>query len=220
MNIQVKICGITNDADAQSAAGCGADVIGCVVDIAYSPRSISVDKAATIIAGSSVPVILLFEKPCGEIKKRLPHPRPYGIQLVGDCTARDIQELKRDTGCAVLKTVHIPKGGKGAAVDDILMQLRQYAEAGADLIVLDALVRHKRGGTGQTCDWGAAGSIVRASPVPVFLAGGITPSNVLDALHQVGPQGVDVSSGVEAQPGRKDPEKMALLIRSVRSLEQ
>lgn len=83
-------------------------------------------------------------------------------------------------------------------------------------MVLDTLVKKKKGGTGQICDWSTAEKLVSSSPVPVFLAGGITPVNVKKALDQVQPYGIDVSSGVEIKPGRKDPQKIKQLMQNIK----
>lgn len=82
--------------------------------------------------------------------------------------------------------------------------------------MLDAFVEGVHGGTGKILDWDLAGRIVELSPRPVILAGGLTPDNVAEAIERVQPAGVDVSSGVEASPGRKDFVKMRDFVRAVR----
>ncbi|MEW5882630.1 MAG: phosphoribosylanthranilate isomerase [Armatimonadota bacterium] len=88
-------------------------------------------------------------------------------------------------------------------------------EREADLVLLDALEKGAWGGTGRTVDWQAAASFVRSSPLPVVLAGGLTPKNVGEAVRVVQPFGVDVSSGVEVSPGVKDPALVRAFIRAV-----
>jgi phosphoribosylanthranilate isomerase len=107
------------------------------------------------------------------------------------------------------------------SVAQINSQIENYRAAGVDVIVLDTLVKHrgsiKKGGTGQTCDWKMAHQIVASAPLPIFLAGGITPLNVREAVMAVRPQGIDVSSGVELKPGKKDTDKIIQLIQTVRA---
>ena len=92
----------------------------------------------------------------------------------------------------------------------------KYHGAGVDVVVLDAMAGKKRGGTGRLCDWGTARKLVDSSPVSVFLAGGITPANVREAVNQVRPSGIDLSSGVEKTPGRKDPGKISELMKNIK----
>ncbi|MEI6126408.1 MAG: phosphoribosylanthranilate isomerase, partial [Pseudomonadota bacterium] len=185
-----------------------------------SPRSVSVEAATSIIKSSTIPVVLLFEKSCEEIKKIALHAKPYGVQLVGESQPGEIELLRQDTGCAVWKTLHLPKDHSGGlAFDDTLVSANLFAAAGVDIIVLDTLLKNKRGGTGEVCDWKTAHKIACACRAPVFLAGGITPANVQDAVARVNPYGVDLSSGVEELPGKKDPEKIALLMERIRSVE-
>jgi phosphoribosylanthranilate isomerase len=80
--------------------------------------------------------------------------------------------------------------------------------------VIDAFGEHAYGGTGQTVDWTLAAEVARAAPI--LLAGGLTPSNVAGAIRQVRPYGVDVSSGVEQSPGKKDPDKVKAFIQAAR----
>ena len=220
MKVHVKICGITNSEDAKCAARSGADFIGIVVEISSSPRSVSAETAEKIIKSSSLPAVLLFEKSCEEIKNIALQSKPYGVQLVGEHQPYEIEALRHDLGCAVWKTVHLPKDqAEGMSFDAMLLSVKRFADAGADIIVLDTLLKNKKGGTGEVCDWETARRLISSCRVPVFLAGGITPANVQDAVARVNPYGVDLSSGVEQRPGKKDPEKIALLMEKIASVE-
>jgi len=217
MKTFVKICGITNPEDAKIAAGSGADFLGVILEINGSPRSVSVDTARKIIDVSSIPVILLLEKPCRAIKQLLSHISPHGVQLIGEYPLNDIKGLKAQASCAVWKTIRVPKNKENKIpLPDLLGALKKYPDSGVDVLVLDTLVKKKKGGTGQICDWSTAEKLVSSSPVPVFLAGGITPVNVKKALDQVQPYGIDVSSGVEIKPGRKDPQKIKQLMQNIK----
>jgi len=220
MKTHIKICGITTREDALMAQQYGADFIGIIVDVAGTPRSVTAATAAEIRAGVSVPVVVLVEQPAARILDILACIRPAGVQLIGDYAHEDIRLLKRTAGCAVWKSLHLPAGGGAeTAVPATHAAIERYADAGIDVVVFDTRIGNKKGGTGITCDWNLARTLVSRSRLPVFLAGGITPHNIDAALAKVCPYGIDVSSGVEQRPGRKDPDKIALLMRQLRSCD-
>jgi phosphoribosylanthranilate isomerase len=214
MSVRVKICGIMCRQDADWALANGADYIGIIVDIAGSPRTVTVETAARICSGITSSVVLM-EAPADAIVAALGIIQPLAVQLVGRYAPEDIRRLKQAGGSAVWMTIHVPPAG--AAACDIVRRIDQLHAAGLDAIVLDTLLAGHKGGTGLTCDWDTAADMVRCAPLPVFLAGGLTPDNVARAAAAVRPYGVDVSSGVEACPGRKDPEKVARFMQQARS---
>ncbi len=219
MKTCVKICGITNSEDARVVAGSGADFLGVIVDIQESPRSVSVHAAQTITDCSPLPVILLLEKDRSHIKDAVALIKPYGIQLIGDYPLEEITRLKEETGCFIWKTVRVPKKQLEETTFDILLStITKHHAAGVDTMVLDTMVAKQKGGTGQVCDWKTAEKLVAACPVPVFLAGGITPGNVQAAITQVKPYGIDLSSGVEKTPGKKSLEKITKLMHNIKLL--
>ncbi len=217
MQPKIKICGITDSGAARLAARCGADFIGLVCEIERSPRCISRGAAAGIAEKSPLPVILLVDKPAGEAIEIGRLVRPHGLQLIGEHLPDELENIRLETGCSIWLPVRIParKGPpeRGQAYCEAV------ARSGCDTVVLDTLVDGMKGGTGVTCDWALAEKIAGASPVPVFLAGGITPDNAAEACRQVRPAGIDVSSGVEAAPGVKDPAKVEKLVAAIRSLK-
>lgn len=215
MTMRIKICGITTRDDACSALAHGADYIGIIVDIAGSPRSVTVAEAARISAGIG-PVVVLMEAPFAAIAAALCRVKPHAVQLIGAYAPEDIRQLKQSGGTPVWMTVHVPPAGRTATAD-LERSIGRLHAAGLDAIVLDTLLAGHKGGTGQTCDWDAAAAIVRTAALPVWLAGGLTPDNVAGAAAAVRPFGVDVSSGVESSPGRKDPDKVARFIHHARS---
>ena len=222
MGVRVKICGITSVEDALAAGDAGADFIGVIVEIEGSPRAISSAAARNIIEESRVPVVVLLEKSPSDIEKLADSLRPYAIQLIGEAAPGMVEKLTSRISVRIWKTVQVPQRGAG---DALLAGLRaviaQYHSAGIDAVVLDTLVKlpdkQYKGGTGQVCDWDTAQQLVAQSPLPLFLAGGINPSNAREAITAVHPYGIDVSSGVEAAPGRKDLHKIVALMRIVRS---
>jgi len=219
MKTFVKICGITNIKDVNFVANSGVDFLGVILEIEGSPRSVSIERAKNIIDCSSIPVILLLEKPFNEIKSIIFQLKPHGVQLIGNYSSNDIKKIKKSTQCAVWKTIRIPqKQIDQTPFIDLVNMINENHNLGVDIVVLDTLVKKKKGGTGQTCDWWTAAKLVKISSVPVFLSGGITPTNVGAAINQVKPYGVDLSSGVEKKPGQKDPKKITELMQKIKTM--
>jgi len=211
MTVRIKICGITCISDAQCASTLGADYIGIVVNIAGSHRSVSIQQAAEISLGIPKPV-LLMEGPIKPINTVLRRIKPHAVQLIGSYTPEDIKCIKEETGVKIWKPVRVPRSDD-AMEHDFEQQLAELQHATIDALVLDTLVAGHKGGTGQTCDWNTAARIVNSADLPVFLAGGLTPENVAQAVALVKPHGVDVSSGVESSPGHKDLQKVSGFIQ-------
>jgi phosphoribosylanthranilate isomerase len=223
MDIRVKICGITSVEDALAAGTSGADFIGVIVEVAGSPRSVSAAAARRIIENSSSPVVVLLEKEPADVERIADSLQPYGIQLVGETAPGIVESLASRIRPRIWKTVQVPQRSAGGAPAAALRALiEQYHAAGASVVVLDTLVQREgkqyKGGTGQVCDWETARKLAAEAPLPLFLAGGINPSNVREAISAVHPYGIDLSSGVEEAPGKKDPHKIVELMRMVRSV--
>lgn len=211
----LKICGVTNVADAQLVGESGADFCGMLVNVGFSERSLSLQRATTVAAASRAPVVILLCDPglalVQEVEARL---KPYAIQLLGHESLGFVRELKIITKCRIWKTIHLPiVAGQDTPA--------AYARAGADVLLIDRMDTSegfaRLGGTGKPADWQAAARVVREAPVPVFLAGGISPDNVAQAIIEVKPQGIDLCSGVEAARGKKDPEKVRRLVKNFRA---
>jgi len=218
MQPKIKICGITGAGDAALAERCGAHYIGLVCEIGYSPRCISRAAAADITRLSRLPVILLLDNPASEIVDIVSEVHPFGIQLISDLTPDDIALVKKQTACSLWLPVRVPVHVQQVfSVTEQTNRLAALKRAGIDVIILDAMVDGMKGGTGTICDWNIAARIVAASPLPVFLAGGINPENAAQAITLVQPAGIDVSSGVEKTPGVKHAGKIKRLVNEVRS---
>jgi phosphoribosylanthranilate isomerase len=212
MSVKVKICGVTNNEDACAVREQGADFIGIIVNIYGSRRSVTLQQAAEIAHG--IPeIILLMDGAVKEMVTAGQHIQPYAIQIVGAISYDDIEVLKGETDAAIWKTVALPR-----CKNENLLELKRHIDGlqkiAIDAIVLDTLVPGLKGGTGKTCDWETAADIVRSVDCPVFLAGGLNPDNIARAIARVRPFGVDVSSGVENEPGRKDLDKVSRFIRA------
>ncbi|MGB4503671.1 MAG: phosphoribosylanthranilate isomerase [Syntrophaceticus sp.] len=226
---KVKICGITNQEDRDLTAELGADFFGVIVDVPYSPRTLNMETAASLLKDAPLPgVALVFQKNLQQIENLVELCQPQAVQFLSPVPLEWLQELKMhfpEVGwwqslflpAAEINTTH-------PDIKELQLQMQELARAGADVLIIDTAVKRagktRYGGTGQTSNWELACSLVETSPLPVFLAGGIKPSNIMTALDIVRPQGIDLCSGVEVRPGRKDPAKLQELIDLVRIWEK
>jgi phosphoribosylanthranilate isomerase len=199
MNVRIKICGITNLDDARLAVELGADMLGFIF-FAKSRRAVTRETAAQIcrqldvekvgvFVNESAPVIQATLAACG-----LTAIQFHGEEPPAFCRQFPVKAIKalrvRDTGSLVAA-----------------------AEYDVDALLLDTYTDSQHGGTGRTFDWQLA---VQAKQFgrPIILSGGLTPENVRDAIATVQPYAVDVASGVEQAPGKKDPEKLRRFIEA------
>ena len=205
MSIKIKICGITNAQDAEAAVAAGADALGFVF-YPKSPRCIEPAAAKRIIA-QLPPFVLpvgVFVNQDPETIRNIYHECGLAFaQLHGEETPAFCESLGRP----VLRALRLRDRGS-------LLALAEYkGRMGVRGFVVDAFSAEAYGGTGQTVDWSLAREVAKAAPI--LLAGGLTPGNVQEAIRQVQPYGVDVSSGVEERPGKKDHEKIRAFTRGV-----
>ncbi len=195
----VKVCGITNAEDARVAVEAGADAIGLIF-VPGTPRYVEVAAARAIAAQVPEPVrtVGVFVNEAAETVNRLAREVPL-----------DVVQLHGAEGPGFLELVEVPcfKAVRVRGEIDV-GALRAYK---ASAYVLDTYVEGAHGGTGRTFDWDLALPVVAAG-LPVLLSGGLTPDTVAEAVGRIRPYGVDVSSGVEASPGRKDHEKVRAFI--------
>ena len=206
MSTAVKICGITRGDDALAAAQLGAQALGFIF-YAKSPRGVTPQLAAEIIRGLPpfITAVGLFVNPEeNDIERVLARVPLNLLQFHGEETPEF---------CARFELPYIKAARVRAGLD--LLQYAQHYRAARGLL-LDAFVEGAHGGTGAAFDWSL---VPRELPLPVILSGGLTPNNVAAAIRRVKPWAVDVSSGVEAGPGIKDPRKIAAFMKEVRSAE-
>jgi phosphoribosylanthranilate isomerase len=197
----LKICGITRLADAQAAVAAGANALGFVF-WPKSPRYIDPERAGEIVATlppGVTPVGVFVDQREDEVNDVARRVKLALIQLHGNENEQYVRNMSR----GVVKAVAV--GGTsapsvGAWPPDVT-------------ILLDVHDPVKKGGTGRTIDWSIAAAIARGRDI--VLAGGLTPENVREAIAQVQPYGIDVSSGVEASPGIKDHERIRALFEAV-----
>lgn len=209
--IRVKICGLTNPDDAAAAARAGADAVGFV--FAASPRRISPARAA-VVSRALPPFVVragvFVNERYDDIARTAEAARLHVLQLHGEEDQRLIASLRR-LGYDVVKAMPMR--------DE--QDVAKLVQVDADGLLLDAYSPQRAGGTGRTFDWRLARRAMTAlseqgRSVPVVLAGGLTPDNVVEAIETVRPDAVDVSSGVERTPGCKCPIKMSDFVRKVR----
>ena len=203
MSVTVKICGITSEADALAAAEAGADAIGLMF-YEGSPRHVTLEQAKAISAALPQHVMRVGVFVNAEeafVHQALTECMLNILQFHGDETPEECSRYPVMT----LKAFRVQG-------EETLAQLEAYPSAG---YLLDAYVKDALCGTGATFNWDLA---VRAQEFgkPIFLAGGLTPENVVEAVRKVQPFGVDVSSGVEIEPGRKDAEQMRTFVAAAK----
>jgi phosphoribosylanthranilate isomerase len=210
--MSVKICGVTTVEDALAAAACGAAAIGLNF-YPPSPRFISTAQARAITAALPPNV-----RPVGVFVR----PTPVVIrQTCSDTGMTTVQLYDADPACLRETIVGgrlsvILACGVGSATDATAAEgeVHCWLESGmpVEALLIDAQVRGQFGGTGQTVPWSLVAQM--RVPVPLILAGGLTPENVGEAIHRARPGAVDVASGVEARLGRKDSEKLRQFVKT------
>ena len=199
MAVFVKICGITRAADAAVAAGAGADAIGML--FAPSRRLVTVDEARAIVA--EVPASVL------KVGVFRDHLAREVLDIAGE-VGLDVAQLHGAETPATSHAVHaeVPVLFRAMAAGD--PQLQEIDDHGADAVLLDAPTP----GGGVPFDWSLVGDLTTRHRV--ILAGGLRPDTVAGAIAQVRPWGVDVASGVETEPGRKDPDAVRRFVAEAR----
>lgn len=214
---ELKICGTTSAHDAGMLHGSGADYCGFLVEVDFSPRSLTLETARD--AASEIeckPVVLLCHPSLDLCLRVWREMRPFAVQLLADESPDFVARVRRELPLEIWKTLHLPRQATQSEPE-------AYVEAGADRLLFDTrLVRKGRtmfGGTGVTGDWDLIGSRIAALPdVPCFLSGGLRPGNLHAAVAAVSPAGLDLCSGIERRTGVRDAGLLQELLREWRNL--
>lgn len=214
MRTWIKFCGTTSLADALASAEAGAGALGFI--FAPSKRQVTPDAARQIIKDlpSSIERIGIFMNESLDTIRRIAEETGLtGVQLHGNEPAESVAQLKAEPVSGrhlrVIKTV-IMNG-------DFHLQLEKLVTAASppDAILLDS-----GAGSGKTFDWRGVRSFLTGTEMKFIVAGGLNPENVSVALRMFHPYGVDVVSGVETSPGKKDPDKLKAFVAAVRNAEK
>jgi len=220
--IKVKVCGITSVEDARIAVDAGADALGFIF-VEGTPRYIEPAAAAAIIAWLPpfvTPVGIFWDHAAGHVKAFAEQCRLGALQFHGQEPA----DTLADHRLPVIKTIKLPAASTIEGMTEFRaaegFQVLQYAKVAA-AVLLDTAERWSEGEAREPIEWRHAALIVstyRHLPRPrVILSGGLTADNVARAIAVVQPYAVDVNSGVEARPGKKDPDKVRRFVAAART---
>jgi phosphoribosylanthranilate isomerase len=204
MSVRVKICGITRAEDALAAVDAGADALGFMF-VEASPRCVTPEQAAGILRELPpfVARVGVFVNPSADrVRAAIAETGIDTLQFHGEETPA----FCRQFGPRVIKAFRVRDAES----------LKPLADFRSETWLLDSFVAGKHGGTGAVFNWDLAAQAVKQGG-RVILAGGLTPENVADAVRQVRPYALDVSSGVELSPGRKDAAKVRAFIAAAKS---
>ncbi|MEH2150997.1 phosphoribosylanthranilate isomerase [Nostoc sp.] len=208
--MRVKICGITQPQQSIAIASLGATALGFIC-VPTSPRYVTTSQIRAAVAElpDNIDTIGVFANATiPEIYQIVVDSGLTGVQLHGDESLNFCDQIRQ-----VLPNVEIIKALRIRNLEhlDTAVDYTKYV----DTLLLDAYHPQQLGGTGKTLDWTM---LEQFSPTcPWFLAGGLTADNIVEALNQVNPSGIDLSSGVERTPGDKDLDKVALLFNSLKN---
>lgn len=220
---RIKICGIKTVEEIRLCVAEGAHALGFVVEYPIDvPWNLDRHTAAKLM--QSIPpfiskVVVVGDDP-ETVIKLTQLLKPHAVQLHGNeplaVTATLVAAI-HELGAQVLKPLRFSAetGNCMSACEDPVEAARLIAVTGVDALVLDSVSHARPAGTGRSVDWNLARKIRNGVGLPVILAGGLTAANVGKAIAAVNPYGVDVISGVENPPGKKDPEKVKAFIQAV-----
>lgn len=218
MSLWVKICGNTSLADAQFAVEAGADAVGFV--FAPSPRQVTTSQVAAIapnLPGHIEKIGVFVDANFEELTQTARHSGLTGVQLHSDAQPELIAKLREEFGpdLRIVRVVHFASNAQA--------QLAALAtDPNIDAVLIDSRSATAVGGTGIAFDWKAAKAALFAGAheKKMIAAGGLKPENIAQAIAMLTPWGVDVSSGVESAPGRKDRAKVFAFVANARAADR
>lgn len=204
--MRVKICGITNLDDAAEAVRLGAWAVG-LIHYEESPRACAAEEAVRIAAAfrRKCEVVGVFVNPeLDQVAKAVEDEGLTVVQLNGEEGPSFCAEVGRKTGVKVIKAIHVSSAADIHSAEAFRTDFHLFDKRGKGLW----------GGSGESFDWGLLTE--RRSEVPAIVAGGLRPENVAEAIAATHPYAVDVASGIEAEPGRKDHAAMTAFFEAAR----
>lgn len=209
-NTKIKICGITNLADARFVAGAQVDYMGFIF-YGGSPRYIEPAKAGAMINWIEGPqkVGVFVNQPLDDVNMIA---RQTGVDLV-QLHGGESPEYCALVEKPVIKAIHV---SKNSTPDSLEQQIKTY-QPHIDYLLFDTGSDEKWGGTGQTFDWSLLNKI--NNEIPFFLSGGLNANNIQTACKSVQPDGIDLSSGIESKPGKKDFDKIEQFMHQFQKAE-
>lgn len=210
MRTRAKVCGLTREADIRAAVNAGFDAIGLVF-YPPSPRAVDVAHAAALcvtIPAYVQTVGLFVNATQQQIEHAVQQVHLDMLQFHGDESAEHCQMIAKSCARRWYKAIQVKPNMDLTAV---VTEVQRFRDAGASAILLDAWHPELKGGTGHRFDWAQFPQL----DVPLILAGGLNPDNVAEAIHITHAYAVDVSGGVEAAKGIKDPELMQRFMQGV-----
>jgi phosphoribosylanthranilate isomerase len=204
----IKICGITQNSDAISAAELGADAIGLVF-YADSPRAVQANEVNNLLINvlGKIKTVALFVDPSREEVERV---LETGVIDFLQFHGAESEKFCHSFGKPYLKALHV-KNNQSISEDSDKYKSAEY-------LLLDSYSIEQPGGTGRSFDWSIGKKVVQNSNQKVIIAGGLKPENIKEVVNEINPFGVDVSSGVELSPGLKDTGKLKKFIEGARSV--
>ncbi|WP_049928458.1 phosphoribosylanthranilate isomerase [Halopiger goleimassiliensis] len=202
---RVKICGLTNAEDLESAVDAGADAVGYICDVSVdTPREVSPERAESLIAATPPFVTSVLVTMASDLERTadlVADLGPDAVQLHGSIDAERLSSFRESVDASVLLAVDADDPTTAESYDEVV-----------DGFVVDTADEDGAGGTGETHDWSRTRTAARELDSPVVLAGGLTPENVAEAVRTVEPFAVDVASGVETDGGIKDADAVASFV--------
>ncbi len=199
MVTRVKVCGLTREEDVAVAVDAGADALGFICGFPESPRNLSLERAGRLVGLAPPFVETVLVTTTEMVTKNLGAMRDIrssALQLYGDDLR--LRDVRKSLGVKIIRPILIGEPGSLPKENE-----------GFDAVMSDTHVAGMLGGTGQTSDWDRCRELKEdLGDIPFILSGGLNAQNVGRAIENVGPFAVDVSSGVEASPGVKDPAKV------------
>lgn len=216
LKVSVKVCGIQTLEEAQIVADSGADYMGFLLGLTHlAEDKTTPEMAARIINNlrhtSIKPVMVTHLLDAQSISEIAEHTGVKAIQIHDDLSDDGIKLLRKNhPSLTLIKAVHVEDETTTAKA----MHYAHMPEL--DILLLDSRTTNRLGGTGKTHDWNISKDIVGACKKPVWLAGGLNPENVADAVGKVCPAGVDANSGLEAPDGTKSKEKIEAFVKNAK----